>query len=165
LTRIDGFLDVWDFYYRQNEVAYSQKISDSPLTSIQINQDKAAIGDAEGTVSIMQLCKPLYETTPREKEVMQTIFEREARREKNLWLTNKLEKEAAEKAKAPTGKPKEDPEQLAKEKEADMKSQLNQIEEDFFKKVASEEYDVDQIKARGDIAQAEAMARAQADGA
>lgn len=122
LTRIDGFLDVWDFYYRQNEVAYSQKISDSPLTSIQINQDKAAIGDAEGTVSIMQLCKPLYETTPREKEVMQTIFEREARREKNLWLTNKLEKEAAEKAKAPTGKPKEDPEQLAKEKEADMKN-------------------------------------------
>ena len=58
----------------------------------------AAIGDAEGTVSIMQLCKPLFETTPREKEVMQHIFEREARREKNLWLTNKLEKEAAEKA-------------------------------------------------------------------
>jgi dynein intermediate chain 2, axonemal len=23
LTRIDGFLDVWDFYYRQNEIAYS----------------------------------------------------------------------------------------------------------------------------------------------
>lgn len=23
LTRIDGFLDVWDFYYKQNEVAYS----------------------------------------------------------------------------------------------------------------------------------------------
>jgi dynein intermediate chain 2 len=21
LTRIDGFLDVWDFYYKQNEVA------------------------------------------------------------------------------------------------------------------------------------------------
>jgi dynein intermediate chain 2 len=70
LTRIDGFLDVWDFYYRQNEVAYSQKISDSPLTSIQVNQDMAAIGDAEGTVSIMKLCTPLYETTPREKEVM-----------------------------------------------------------------------------------------------
>jgi hypothetical protein len=30
----------------------------------------AAIGDAEGTVSIMQLCKPLYETTLKEKEVM-----------------------------------------------------------------------------------------------
>jgi dynein intermediate chain 2, axonemal len=53
LTRIDGFLDVWDFYYRQNEICYSQKISDSPLTSISVNQNMAAIGDAEGTVSIM----------------------------------------------------------------------------------------------------------------
>jgi dynein intermediate chain 2, axonemal len=70
LTRIDGFLDVWDFYYRQNEVAYSQKISDSPLTSIAVNQNMAAIGDAEGTVSIMKLCPPLYETTPKEKETM-----------------------------------------------------------------------------------------------
>ena len=94
---------------------------------------------------------------------MQTIFEREARREKNLWLTNKLEKEAAEKAKAPTGKPKEDPEQIAKEKEAAMKQELSQIEEDFFKKVASEEYDVDQIKARGDMAQAEAAAKENAE--
>ena len=36
LTRMDGFLDVWDFFYRQNEVAYSQKISDSPLTAISV---------------------------------------------------------------------------------------------------------------------------------
>jgi len=50
----------------------------------------AAIGDAEGTVSIMQLCKPLYETTLKEKEVMQTIFEREFRREKNLEIMKKL---------------------------------------------------------------------------
>lgn len=38
LSRIDGFLDVWDYYYRQNEVAYSQKISDSPLTALSVNQ-------------------------------------------------------------------------------------------------------------------------------
>ena len=61
LTRMDGFLDVWDFFYRQNEVAYSQKISDSPLTSISVMQSMAAIGDAEGTVSMMQLCKSLYD--------------------------------------------------------------------------------------------------------
>lgn len=70
LTRVDGFLDVWDFYYRQNEVAYSQKISDSPLTTIKVNNDMAAIGDSDGTVSIMKLSTPLYETNPREKEVM-----------------------------------------------------------------------------------------------
>jgi hypothetical protein len=50
----------------------------------------AAIGDAEGTVSIMQLCKPLYETTLKEKEVMQTIFERE----KNLEIMKKLANDA-----------------------------------------------------------------------
>lgn len=54
----------------------------------------AAIGDAEGTVSIMQLCKPLYETTSKEKEVMQQIFEREFRREKNLEIMKKMANEA-----------------------------------------------------------------------
>jgi dynein intermediate chain 2 len=44
----------------------------------------AAIGDAEGTIAIMNLCKPLYETSTREREVMQAVFERETRREKNL---------------------------------------------------------------------------------
>lgn len=46
----------------------------------------AAIGDAEGTVAIMKLCPPLYETSSKEKETMQTIFEREQRREKNLEI-------------------------------------------------------------------------------
>lgn len=70
LTRIDGFLDVWDFYYKQNEVAYSQKISDFSLTSISINTNMSAIGDAEGTISIMQISRPLIETSGKEKEVM-----------------------------------------------------------------------------------------------
>ena len=45
----------------------------------------------------MQLCKPLYDTTPimhpntpKEKEIMQQVFEREARREKNLEIAKKL---------------------------------------------------------------------------
>jgi dynein intermediate chain 2, axonemal len=61
LTRMDGFLDVWDFFYRQNEVAYSQKISDSVLTSIQTEQNMVALGDAEGTTHILQLCPALYD--------------------------------------------------------------------------------------------------------
>jgi dynein intermediate chain 2 len=83
---MDGFVDVWDFFYRQNEVAYSQKVSDSPLTAISVMQSMTAIGDAEGTVSMMQLCRSLYDQTlqPKEKEIMQSIFEREFKREKNL---------------------------------------------------------------------------------
>ena len=46
----------------------------------------AAIGDSDGTVSMMSMCRTLYDHTlnPREKEIMGTIFEREMRREKNL---------------------------------------------------------------------------------
>jgi dynein intermediate chain 2 len=61
LTRMDGFLDVWDFFYRQNEVAYSQKISDAVLTSISVMGSMAAIGDSDGTVSMMSLCRPLWD--------------------------------------------------------------------------------------------------------
>jgi len=73
LTRMDGFLDIWDYLYRQNEVAYSYKISDNPLTSISISLGEgkmAAIGDSEGSVTMIQLCKPLYQEQPGEKELM-----------------------------------------------------------------------------------------------
>lgn len=30
-------MDVWDLYYRQNEIAYSHKVSDAPLTCLKIN--------------------------------------------------------------------------------------------------------------------------------
>lgn len=78
----------------------------------------AAIGDAEGTVAIMKLCPPLYETTPKEKETMFTIFEREQRREKNLENA----KRDAAKAKAAAkkdegGKKGQTAEQKAQEKE------------------------------------------------
>jgi hypothetical protein len=54
-------------------------------------QSMAAIGDADGTVSMMNLCRSLYDQTlqPREKEMMQYIFEREFRREKNLEVAKK----------------------------------------------------------------------------
>lgn len=27
MTRMDGVVDIWDYFYRQNEVAYSHKVS------------------------------------------------------------------------------------------------------------------------------------------
>lgn len=86
LTRMDGFLDLWDFFYKQNEVAYSQKVSDAVLTTIQVNGSMAAIGDSDGTVHMLSMCRSLYDATlnSKEKEIMGTIFERETRREKNL---------------------------------------------------------------------------------
>ena len=52
----------------------------------------AAVGDAEGTTTMLSLCPALYDNTlqPSEKEVMFQIFEREFRREKTLDVTKKL---------------------------------------------------------------------------
>ena len=44
-----------------------------------------------------------------------------------------------------------------------IRIEIQNIEESFFKKVASDEYDVDQIKARGEMVNAEAAAKEQAE--
>lgn len=131
LTRMDGFLDVWDFFYRQNEVAYSQKISDSPLTSISVMQSMAAIGDAEGTVSMMSLCRSLYDQTlqPKEKEIMATIFDREFRREKNLEQA---------KRQAEMKKPVKKDNTVHDKKAEKLNQYIHDLEEGFFKHVAED---------------------------
>jgi dynein intermediate chain 2 len=101
-----------------------------------------AIGDAEGTVSVMQLCRSLYETTVKEKEMMQQIFEREFRREKNLDIMRKMQTEN----KGP--KKEKNPELIAKQKEEEVKGKIKNIEEKFFEHVADEQHGVDAIKAR-----------------
>lgn len=132
LTRMDGFLDVWDFFYRQNEVAYSVKVSDAVLTSIQVNNQMASIGDSDGTVHMMQLCRTLYDQTlqPKEKEIMQTIFEREFRREKNLDVAKRLGEK-----KAPAKKEEKGKDKIAERLEA----QLNEIETKFFEQFPEDE--------------------------
>jgi dynein intermediate chain 2 len=123
LTRMDGFLDVWDFYYRQNEVAYSQKISDSVLTSIQTQGSMAAIGDSNGTVSMLSLCRVLYEADKNEKDHMQNIFERETLREKNLSIAQTKQAKKVDPGAKKDGKDKI-AEKLAKE--------LEEIEDKFM---------------------------------
>ena len=91
---------------------------------------------------------------------MQQIFERESRREKNIEL---MKKNANDSKGAPKKKGDPDPEQIEKEKEAALKDQINYIQENFFKHVATEEHDADAIKARGELNQkaAEESAAAQ----
>ena len=103
VTRRDGGLDLWDYYYRQNEVALSHKVSDVGLTTIKLNtiagnalisnpeatktQGRyAAVGDMNGTITLLELCPSLYrkDTTNNEKTVVDEIFRREAMKEKNL---------------------------------------------------------------------------------
>ena len=128
---MDGFLDVWDFFYRQNEVAYSQKISDAVLTSISVMGSMAAIGDSDGTVSMMSLCRPLWDQSlqPKEKEIMQTMFEREFRREKNLEVAKRQGEKKVGKA-----------DKAGKDKIAErLEAQLQDIENKFFEQFPVED--------------------------
>jgi dynein intermediate chain 2 len=86
LCRADGRLDTWDYFYRMNEVSLSQKVTDSALTSLSVQNGGqfAAVGDSEGVITLLQLCEGLVQPMPNEKNMIGQIFEREQKREKNL---------------------------------------------------------------------------------
>lgn len=101
VTRRDGWLDIWDYFYRQNEVAFSHKVSDAGLTCIRLNEvtgnsmvglapkgqgKYAAIGDMNGTITLLELCPSLYEQTSHlnEKSTVEEIFKREKKKEEKL---------------------------------------------------------------------------------
>lgn len=76
-------MDIWDYYYRQNELAFSHKVSDSALTCLKLNVTGGgyhntgklvAIGDQDGTVTLMELCDSLYMVQPKEKEIITEVI-------------------------------------------------------------------------------------------
>jgi len=99
VTRKDGWLDIWDYFYRQNEVALSHKVADASLTCLKLNTVSGsgqigvqhtnigkycAIGDSDGTITLLELCPSLYEVQPKEKDVIDEIFKREKAKETAL---------------------------------------------------------------------------------
>jgi len=98
VTRMDGVVDIWDYFYRQNEVAYSHKVGDASLSSISVqggaaNQDHGgrlvAIGDVQGTVSLLEVCDSLTVPQSQEKQAISNMFDREQKQEKNLEAREK----------------------------------------------------------------------------
>ena len=102
----------------------------------------AAIGDADGTVSMMSLCRSLYDQTlqPKEKEIMATIFDREFRREKNLEQAKK---------QADLKKPNKKDNSIVEKRQAQLNTYLNELEDGFFKHVADDADQLSAIKRRG----------------
>lgn len=104
--RRDGWLDIWDLYFRQNVVALSHRVSSAPLTCLRFNNAQnlngapnvqtdagkfLAVGDSNETVTLLKLCKPLYKTIPEEKTVITEIFDREKVREE-IFKKQRVEK-------------------------------------------------------------------------
>jgi dynein intermediate chain 2 len=130
LTRMDGWLDIWDYYYRQNEVCYSQKISDFPLTCLAVKPKSSdlLIGDASGSVTLLQVCKSLWEPQARgvEESALKSMFEREYNREKTLRTQRKSAEGKKEKPK--------DVKQADKRKSL-VENRLTILEKEFFQTV------------------------------
>jgi len=138
VTKQNGELDVWDYYFKgQFEPAYTIKISDQhSLSDVRVSPKGGnkfvGVGCADGSVTVLELGRTLYESSNinAEKQAMTQLFERETNREKTLQASKVAQRRASMlKAKASaSGKKAAVPEQL---KEFDL-ADIGSIEKDFL---------------------------------
>lgn len=152
VTRMDGVVDIWDYYYRQNEVAYSHKVGDSPLSSISVQGTSqhggklVAIGDVLGTVSLLELCDSLAVPQTNEKKAIDLMFEREIKQEKNLEarersLRTQRSQEASREAQEKKDEKDEIMEALLRKVDADFLAMIKEAEDDESKAAESSAVD------------------------
>lgn len=144
VTRMDGVVDIWDYFYRQNEVAYSHKVGDAGLSSIAVQGNPQsggrlmAVGDVQGTVSLLEVCESLADQQPSEKQSINAMFERETKREKNLESRERemrRQKKQFEDEKKKEGTEKKDG------KDEKMEDLLRQVDADFLQMIKEAEDD------------------------
>ncbi len=144
VTRMDGVVDIWDYFYRQNEVAYSHKVGDAGLSSIAVHNTAAgggrlvAVGDVNGTVSLLEVCDSLAAPQSNEKTAIVGMFEREFKREKNLdarakEISRRNAAYAAEKSRESLDKKEgskdDEMEQILRDVDSDFLAMIKQVED------------------------------------
>ena len=144
VTRYDGVLDIWDYFYRQNEVAYSHKVGDITLSSIavqgtmQAGGKLVAIGDTQGTVSLLELCESLAQSQANERKAIDLMFEREMKQEKNLEARERELKRL--RAAENEGRARENQEKKDA-KDEKMEALLRKVDADFLAMIKEAEDD------------------------
>lgn len=144
VTRMDGVVDIWDYFYRQNEVAYSHKVCDAMLSSIavqgtsQIGGKLVAIGDNTGTVSLLELCESLAAPQANERKAIDLMFEREMKQEKNLEAREReIRRQRAQETETRT-RESQDKKDAKDEK---MEALLRKVDADFLAMIKEAEDD------------------------
>lgn len=89
-----------------------------------------AIGDQDGTVTLLELCESLYTLQKNERDTMAEIFNREMIKEKNLDAIRKLQE--IDKKKVPKDQT------AAKKKAEERKAEMIKTAETNFNKVLDE---------------------------
>jgi dynein intermediate chain 2 len=103
-TKMDGTLDVWDYFYKQNDPTLSLQVDGDGLRTVRMQEQGSllATGSVDGSVYMLELCEGLAQIQPNEKNSVMQMLERESKREKNLDARAKelrqKEKRASEQA-------------------------------------------------------------------
>jgi dynein intermediate chain 2 len=154
VTRMDGVVDIWDYFYRQNEVAYSHKVGDAALSTISVQGTTqgggrlVAVGDVNGTVSLLEVCDSLAVQQQNEKTAINGMFERETKQEKNLETRerdHRRAKQAEEEASKKDAAEKKDG------KDERMEELLRKVDADFLAMIKEAEDDESKANESGEI--------------
>jgi len=132
-TKMDGTLDVWDYYYKQNDPTLSLQIDDDGLFTVKMQEQgqMLATGSVDGSVYMLELCEGLSAIQSNEKQSVNQMLERESKREKNLEAR---QKELRQKEKRQT--------EMAAVEATDKlpwEEQVKNIEEKFWESIQSSE--------------------------
>jgi dynein intermediate chain 2, axonemal len=68
-TKLNGTLDVWDLFYKQNDPVYTSKVGEVGLCSISVQKDGqlVAVGAVDGSTTLLEVCPSLSEPQTNEK--------------------------------------------------------------------------------------------------
>eukprot|EP01029_Cantina_marsupialis_P028422 TRINITY_DN776149_c0_g1_i1.p1 TRINITY_DN776149_c0_g1~~TRINITY_DN776149_c0_g1_i1.p1 ORF type:complete len:575 (-),score=193.02 TRINITY_DN776149_c0_g1_i1:132-1856(-) len=142
VTRMDGVVDIWDYFYRQNEVAYSHKVGEAALSSVSVQGNTGgggklvAVGDVNGTVSLLEVCDSLSEPQSNEKAAIAGMFERETKREKNLEVR---QREMARRQATMDDSSSKDGNHQTDTKDEKMENILNEVDAEFLAMIKESE--------------------------
>lgn len=130
-TKMDGTLDVWDYFYKHNTPTFSTKVGEVGLSSIRVQEQGklVAVGSLDGTTTVLKINESLSEPQPNEKLSMATMFERETKREKNLELRLIQRKKAFKDAQRQKNAEVFDP---TAEDDEKTKQMLTTVDEKFY---------------------------------
>jgi dynein intermediate chain 2 len=165
-TKVDGTMDVWDFFHKQHECVFSTKVGDAGLSSIRPHQSGKliALGSMDGSTTVLELSDALSELQREEKSAIGQMLEREQKREKNLEMRVQRKKDTKEQkeTKEPS-KPKAEGKMrliVQKEDEVDVEKLIKQAEEQFFKTIQQQ----DEAASKSDDKKEEGKTEAVANG-
>nr|WAW84845.1 axonemal dynein intermediate chain 3 [Halisarca dujardinii] len=85
IIKENGNIDVWDLLEKSHEPSHSQNISSHPLTAItpvafSYKHHLLAVGDQVGTLHVLEVPWSVRQPSSSEYHVMESLFEREAKR-------------------------------------------------------------------------------------